>query len=73
MANLVLVERPGAQPRHEQFPDAAGNVLAHRVAAAVPVVEVADDADAGGIGRPDGEVHAVDAVDRCAAVHPACS
>ena len=31
--------------------------------AAVPIVEVADDAHAGGVRRPNGEVHAVDAVD----------
>ena len=64
MADLVLVERAFAQPGDEQFPEAAGDVLAHRMAAAVPAVEVADDADAGGVGGPDGEIHAVDAVDR---------
>ena len=63
MADLELVERALAQPGHEQFPEAAGDVLPHGVAAAVPVVEVADHADAGGVGRPDGEVHALDAVD----------
>ena len=63
MADLVLVERAFAQPGNEQFPEAAGDVLAHGVAAAVPVVEVADHADAGGVGRPDGEVHPLDAVD----------
>ena len=31
--------------------------------AAVPVVEIADQAHAGGVGGPDGEIHAVDAVD----------
>ena len=32
--------------------------------AAVPAIEVADDADALRVGRPDGEVHAGDAADR---------
>ena len=32
--------------------------------APVPVVEVADDADAGGVGGPDGEVHALGRADR---------
>ena len=63
MANLILVERSFAQARHEQFPETAGDVLPHGMAAAVPVVEIADHADARGVGGPDGEVHAVDAVD----------
>ena len=64
VADLVLVERAFAQPGDEQFPEAAGDVLAHGMAAAVPGVEVADHADAGGVGGPDGEVHPVHAVDR---------
>ena len=63
MADLILVERSFAQPRHEQLPKAAGNVLPHRMPAAVPVVEIAHQAHAGGVGGPDGEIHAVDAVD----------
>ena len=59
-----LVVRALADAGDEQFPHAAGDVLAHRVAAAIPDVEVADDADALGVRRPDGEVHAGDAVDR---------
>ena len=55
---------PRFDARDEQFPHAARDVLPHRVAAAVPPVEVADDADALGIRRPDGEVHAGHAVDR---------
>ena len=62
-ANLVLVAGPGFQARDEQFPDAAFTAQAHRVAAAVPGVEVADDADALRIRRPDGEGDALDAVD----------
>ena len=53
--DLVLVERALAQLRDEQLPDAGAAALAHRVRPAVPAVEVADDADALGVGRPDGE------------------
>ena len=63
MADLVLVERSFAQPRHEQLPKTAGNVLPHGMPAAVPVVEIADHAHTGGVGGPDGEIHPVDAVD----------
>ena len=62
--DLVLVERAFAEPGDEQFPEAAGNVLSHRVPAAVPMIEVADDAHARGVGRPDGEIDAFHAVDR---------
>ena len=59
-----LVVRARADARNEQFPHAGRDVLPHRVAAAIPHVEVADDGDALGIRRPDGEVHAGHAVDR---------
>ena len=59
--HLVLVERALADPGHEDLPDAAVDALAHRVAAAVPGVEIADHRDARGVRRPDGEMHAVDA------------
>ena len=39
MLHGELVERAGAEAGDEQFPDAAGNVLAHRVAAAVPALK----------------------------------
>jgi hypothetical protein len=56
-----LYSVPSAKRRNEDFPDAGAEPLAHRVPAAVPVVEVADDGHALRIGRPHGEVHAVDA------------
>ena len=62
--DLVLVERAFAEPGDEQFPEAAGDMLPHRVPAAVPAIEVADDAHARGVRRPDGKIDAVDAVDR---------
>ena len=45
---------------HEQLPHPGGAELAHRVRAAVPEVEVAGDADALGVGCPDGERRADD-------------
>lgn len=36
---------------------------AHGVPPAIPGIEIADDGDARGVRRPDGESHAVDAVD----------
>ena len=59
---LELVERAFAQARHEKLPHAADAEQAHRVVTAVPLVERADDADALGVRRPDGEAHAGDAV-----------
>ena len=56
--DLVLVDRALADAGDEDLPDAGVDALAHRVAAAVPGVEVADDRDAPRVRRPDGEVHA---------------
>ena len=61
--DLVLVECSLAQPRHKKLPETAGNVLPHGMPAAVPVVEIAHDADARRVRRPDGEIHPVNAVD----------
>ena len=60
-AELVFLAR--LEAGNEKLPDAAGGVQLQRMAAAVPVVEVADDADAPGVRRPDGEVRAADAID----------
>ncbi len=57
-----LVEGSFAESRDEELPDAAGDVLLHGMTAAIPSIEVADDADAGGVGGPDGEVDAIDTV-----------
>ncbi len=62
--HAVLIDRAFAQAGHEQFPHAAGNVLAHRVAARIPGIEVADHADARGIRGPHGEVDPLHAIDR---------
>jgi hypothetical protein len=56
-ANLELVVLADLRARDEDLPHADGFEFPHRMEAAVPPVEVADDADALGIGRPDCEVH----------------
>ncbi len=62
-ADFIFIERALGQAGDEQLPDAAGDVLAHRVAATIPGIEIADDAHARGVRRPDGEVHPFDAAD----------
>jgi len=60
---LVLVVRPLLDTGDEQLEDAALEPLAHDVTAAVPPIEVADDAAALRVRRPNGEAHARDPVD----------
>ena len=60
--DLVLVERAAPDPRDERLPDPRLGSQPHRVRRRVPRVEVADDGNVAGVGRPDGEVHAVGAV-----------
>src|SRR5262249_19800922 len=55
---FVLVERPAADAGHEDLPYARAMTRSHGVPAAVPRVEVADDAHAPRVRRPDREVHA---------------
>ena len=62
--DLVFVDRALADLGREDLPDAAVDALAHLVAAAVPVVEVADHGDAPRLGRPDSEMHARNAAMR---------
>ena len=63
-AQLELVAVADGGGRDEDLPDAAHAEQAHGVHAPVPAVEVADDAGAGGVGGPDGEVHALGGADR---------
>ena len=56
-----LYSAPSRRSGDEQLPHAAGAVHGHRMHAAVPAVEVADHADALGIGRPDREARPGDA------------
>ena len=60
--DLVFVLVAGARARHEDFPEAVA-AHPHGVAAAVPVVEVADDADAPRVRREHREGDAGDALE----------
>ena len=60
--HLELVEVTRLQLRNEDFPKARAASVLHRMVAAVPAVERADDAHADGVRGPDREVHAFDAV-----------
>ena len=62
--HLVFVEMPRPQPRHEEFPEPAGTAQPHRHPPAVPGIEIADDADRAGIGRPHRKGDALDALMR---------
>ncbi len=62
-AELELVLRPFVDAGDEELPDAGRAERAHRMQAAVPRVEVADDRDRARVRRPDGERGAGDAVD----------
>ena len=56
--DLVFVGLALADIGDEDLPDAGVEAVPHRMAAAVPVVEGADDRNPPGVGRPDREVHA---------------
>ena len=45
--NNRKVDIKGIEARNEQFPNAGGATATHRVAAAVPLVEIADDGGSG--------------------------
>ena len=62
--DLELVDLTLAEIGNEQLPDAGRSAVSHRMATTVPVVEVADHADALGVGRPDGEVDAPESLVR---------
>ena len=62
--DLVLVGRALAQTGNEDLPHAGRAPAPHRVAAAIPDVEIAHDADAFRIRGPDREMHAVHALMR---------
>ena len=62
--DLELILHPIREVGNEQLPDAVGQEQTHRGHTAVPAVEVADQADAFGVGRPYGEMHAGGRPDR---------
>ena len=57
-----LYPEPSAKPGNEEFPHPGRAEDAHRMATAIPAVEVPDHADASRRRRPDGELHAAHAV-----------
>jgi len=57
--DFEFVEAAFGETGNENFPN-AGGAFAHGMDAAIPLVEIADDADALRVGRPYGEVHAGD-------------
>ena len=63
-ADLEFVVRAFRHARQEKFPDAAAEQPAHRIDAAIPAIEIADNADALRVRRPDREIDPVDAADR---------
>src|ERR1019366_10762261 len=56
-AEAIFVVRSGAERGDEELPHAAVAML-HGRGGAVPAVEIANDGDGLGIGRPDSEAHA---------------
>jgi len=53
VANFKFIMRALAHARDEDLPDPGGSQQSQRVTTPVPVIEIADDADALRIGRPD--------------------
>src|SRR5262249_27183148 len=58
-ANLELVALPFLDAGEEDLPHTRWSKTAHRMQPPVPTVEVADDADAIGVGRPHTEVDSI--------------
>src|SRR6185312_8916249 len=58
--DVVAVPAADLDAGDEDLPDAGGAERAHRVGAGLPVVEVAGDLHAAGVGRPDGEGDTLD-------------
>ena len=63
-ATMYVTELAGPHTGQEQLPDAVFTPQTHRMAAAVPEVELPHHRDALGIGRPDRKTDAVDAIQR---------
>src|SRR5260370_4126859 len=62
--NFVFVDGAFAEFGDEEFPDSGRAARTQGIDAAIPVVEIANDADPFGAGSPDGEMHAADTFDR---------
>src|SRR5690606_41105328 len=61
--DLVFVDFSHYHIRDEDFPYADARMQAHGMASAIPVVEMADHADAGGVRRPHGKARAGDTIE----------
>src|SRR5580693_8052001 len=59
--NFEFVQRAFVEARNEKLPDSRFAAYSHRVHAAVPEVEISDDADAQRIRRPHAEMNAANA------------
>ena len=66
--DFVFVDGAFADFGEEKLPDSGRAARTHGMDAAVPVIHVADDADAFGGGRPDGEMRSGGLPRRCADV-----
>src|SRR5258708_4765026 len=55
--NLVFVDHPFCDARNKQLPDPGRTTRPHSMNTAVPMIEVADHADASCVWRPHREVH----------------
>ncbi len=62
--HFIFIELAVVRAGDEEFPDAALFTQTHRVAAAIPVVELPHHGDALRVGCPDGKARAGDAVHR---------
>src|ERR1043165_4739872 len=57
-ADFKFVVRALLDPGQKEFPHTAADELAHRIYPAIPTVEIAYDADALSVRRPDCEINA---------------
>ena len=62
--DFIFVQLAGPHAGQEQLPNAVLTPQTHRMAAAVPEVELPHHRDALGVGRPDRKTDAVDAIQR---------
>src|SRR5260370_6373485 len=62
--NFVFVDGAFAELGGEEFTDSGRAARTQGIDAAIPVVEIANDADPFGAGSPDGEMHAADTFER---------
>jgi len=60
--NFIFIKRTICETWNEEFPDAGGSAIRHRMAAAVPLVEVTYDTYSRGVRRPDDKMDSGDAL-----------